>query len=153
RKRASRKDREDSLKRQKLEDDAQKEDLQEYLTIVPEEGMNVEALQTKYPLIDWEIYTEESRVYWKIIIVGDRIEIFSSTEPIDDKDKALWVELKRIFEPDTGLDMFMLVENGYPLTGGLAMLMLVNKLQVDQHSEMADELLQKIFILANRPNE
>ncbi|GJV66095.1 putative reverse transcriptase domain-containing protein [Tanacetum coccineum] len=33
------------------------------------------------------------------------------------------------------------------------MLMLVNKLQVDQHSEMADELLKKIFILANRPRE
>ncbi|GKC74786.1 hypothetical protein Tco_1120669 [Tanacetum coccineum] len=30
---------------------------------VPEEGMNVKALQTKYPLIDWEIYTEDSRVY------------------------------------------------------------------------------------------
>ncbi|GJR48568.1 hypothetical protein Tco_1316671 [Tanacetum coccineum] len=25
----------------------------------PEQGMNVEALQTKYPIIDWEIYTEE----------------------------------------------------------------------------------------------
>ncbi|GJW20582.1 hypothetical protein Tco_0031204 [Tanacetum coccineum] len=36
------------------------------------------------------------------------------------------------------------------MTRGLPMLMLVNKLQVDQHSEMADELLRKIFILANR---
>ncbi|GJZ12114.1 hypothetical protein Tco_0546873 [Tanacetum coccineum] len=51
----------------------------------------------------------------------------------------------------TGLDIFMLVEKDYPLTRGLPMLMLVNKLQVDQHSEMADELLRKIFILANRP--
>ncbi|GJS89146.1 hypothetical protein Tco_0771782 [Tanacetum coccineum] len=210
RKRASGKDSEDSMKRQKLEDDVEKENLQEYMTIVLKEGMNVEALLTKYPLINWEIYTENSRVYWKIIRVGDHTEMyqffdvmlknfdkedlvnlwklvkdrFSSTDPIDDKDKALWVELKRIFEPDTddllelqkhmhdpltwqlyassgihhvftetGLDMFMLVENDYPLTRGLAMLMLVNKLQVDQHSKMADELLQKIFILANRPRE
>ncbi|GJR08311.1 putative reverse transcriptase domain-containing protein [Tanacetum coccineum] len=109
-------------------------------------------------------------------------ERFSSTEPTDDKERALWVELKRLFKPDTddllelqrymhdpltwrlydtcgvhhvstetGLDIFMLVEKDYPLTRGLPMLMLVNKLQVDQHSEMADELLRKIFILANRP--
>ncbi|GKB89129.1 hypothetical protein Tco_0961401, partial [Tanacetum coccineum] len=109
-------------------------------------------------------------------------EIFSSTEPTDDKERALWVELKRLFEPDTNdllelqrymhdpltwrlydtcgvhhvstetrLDIFMLVEKDYPLTRGLPMLMLVNKLQVDQHSEMADELLRKIFILANIP--
>ncbi|GKB04511.1 hypothetical protein Tco_0832654 [Tanacetum coccineum] len=27
--------------------------------------------------------------------------IQSSTEPTDDKERALWVELKRLFEPDT----------------------------------------------------
>ncbi|GJU27450.1 hypothetical protein Tco_1166071 [Tanacetum coccineum] len=127
RKRAGEKQSDQSAKRQKMKDDAEKEDFKEYLNIVPEEGMNVEALQTKYPLIDWEIYTEDSRVYWKIIRVGDHTEIyqffedmlknfdrddlvklwklvkdrFSSTEPNDDKEKALWVELKRLFEPDT----------------------------------------------------
>ncbi|GJX74813.1 hypothetical protein Tco_0313408 [Tanacetum coccineum] len=45
----------------------------------------------------------------------------------------------------------MLVEKDYPMKRGLPMLMLINKLQVDQHSEMADELLRKIFILANKP--
>ncbi|GJR69696.1 hypothetical protein Tco_0015761 [Tanacetum coccineum] len=170
--------------------------------------MNVEALQTKYPIINSEVYTKDSRKYWKIIRVGDHTEVyqffedmlknfnrddlvklwdlvrerFSSTEPTDDKEKALWVKLKRLFEHDTddllelqrymhepltwklydtygvhhvsietGLDIFMLVEKDYPMTRGLPMLMLVNKLQVDQHSEMADELLRKIFILANRP--
>ncbi|GJV84676.1 hypothetical protein Tco_1524574 [Tanacetum coccineum] len=37
------------------------------MIIVPEEGMNVEALQTEYPIIDWKVYTEDSRKYWKII--------------------------------------------------------------------------------------
>ncbi|GJS02395.1 hypothetical protein Tco_0318903 [Tanacetum coccineum] len=100
----------------------------------------------------------------------------------EELERALWVELKRLFEPDTddllelqrymhdpltwrlydtcgvhhvsteiGLDIFMLVEKDYPMTRGLPMMMLVNKLQVDQHSKMADELLRKIFILANRP--
>ncbi|GKD93480.1 hypothetical protein Tco_1373317 [Tanacetum coccineum] len=171
RKRAGEKQSDQSAKRQKIKDDAEKEDFKEYLNIVPKEGMNFKALQTKYPLIDWEIYTEDSRV-------------FSSTEPNDDKERALWVELKRLFELDTndllelqrymhdpltwrlyaacgvhhvstktGLDMFMLVDKDYPLTRGLPMLMLVNKLQANHHSEMADELLNKIFILANRPRQ
>ncbi|GJX18891.1 hypothetical protein Tco_0221568 [Tanacetum coccineum] len=146
-----------------------KEDLKEYLNIVLEEGMNIEALQTKDDRVKlWELVKER----------------FSSTKPTDDKEKALWVELKRLFEPDTddllelqkymhdpltlrlydacgvhhvstkkGLDMFMLVEKDYPLTKGLLMLMLINKLQVDQHSEIADELLRKIFEIANRPRK
>nr|GEW87669.1 hypothetical protein [Tanacetum cinerariifolium] len=39
------------------------------------QGMNVEALQTKYPIIDWEIYTEDTKKYWKIIIVGNHTEM------------------------------------------------------------------------------
>ncbi|GKE25454.1 hypothetical protein Tco_1440838 [Tanacetum coccineum] len=54
---------------------------------------------------------------------------------------------------DRGHDIFMLVEKDYPLTRGLLTLMLCNKLQVDQYLEMADELLRKIFILANRPRQ
>ncbi|GKA02222.1 hypothetical protein Tco_0674887 [Tanacetum coccineum] len=54
---------------------------------------------------------------------------------------------------DRGHDIFMLVEKDYPLTRGILTLMLCNKLQVDQYSEMANELLKKIFILANRPRQ
>nr|GEW12761.1 copia protein [Tanacetum cinerariifolium] len=86
----------------------------------------IEALQVKYPLIDWEIHYEGSRSYWTIIRVGGITEVyqsfkdmlkgfdredldtlwrlvkekFSSSVPIVDKEKALWVELKRLFEPD-----------------------------------------------------
>ncbi|GJT91087.1 putative ribonuclease H-like domain-containing protein [Tanacetum coccineum] len=75
--------------------------------------------------IHWEILTEESRSYWRIIRVGNHTEVyqifkdmlkrfdrddleklwdlvkkkFSSTEPTVDK-KVLWVELKRLFKPD-----------------------------------------------------
>ncbi|GJY37407.1 hypothetical protein Tco_0422785 [Tanacetum coccineum] len=130
RKRAGEKESDQSAKRQKMKDDAEKEDLKEYLDIVPEEGMNVEALQTKEDLVN----------LWKL--VKDR---FSSTEPIDEKDKALCrlyaVSGVHHVSTETSLDMFMLVEKDYPLARGLPMLMLVNKLQVDQHSEMADELL------------
>ncbi|GJR02735.1 hypothetical protein Tco_0525719 [Tanacetum coccineum] len=102
------------------------EDLKEMLEIVPVEETKAEALQVKYPIVDWEIYTEGSRKYWKIIRVGniteayqgfedmlkrfDREDLdtlwslvkerFRAAEPSEDMEKALWVELKRLFEPD-----------------------------------------------------
>ncbi|GJW22165.1 hypothetical protein Tco_0032787 [Tanacetum coccineum] len=41
-----------------------------------------------------------------------------------------------------GHEIFMLVEKDYPLTKGLATLMLYNKIQVDQYSEMANTLMR-----------
>ncbi|GKC26714.1 hypothetical protein Tco_1034008 [Tanacetum coccineum] len=68
--------------------------------VVPVEKVYVEALQVKYPIIDWEVYSEDTRRCWRIII--DLVkERFSTTEPRDDKEKELWVELKRLFEPDS----------------------------------------------------
>nr|GEX09260.1 putative ribonuclease H-like domain-containing protein [Tanacetum cinerariifolium] len=49
------------------------------------------------------------------------------------------------------VDIYMLVEREYPLSRGVLTLMLVVKLMVDQHSEMANELLQKIFMHAEIP--
>ncbi|GJV06488.1 hypothetical protein Tco_1344144 [Tanacetum coccineum] len=112
-------------------------------------------------------------------------DLENDDEPTDDKEITLWVELKRLFEPNTddtqwklqrymhdpltwslyytcgvhhvstekGIDIFMLVEKEYPLSRGVLTLMLVNKLLVDQHSEMANELLRKIFIQAERPRQ
>ncbi|GJW39660.1 putative ribonuclease H-like domain-containing protein [Tanacetum coccineum] len=99
-----------------------------------QERINVEALQTKYPIIDWEIYTEGARKYWKIIRVGNHTEVyqffddmlkafdredlvklwslvkekFTSTEPTEDKEREIWVELKRLFEPDTDDELWKL---------------------------------------------
>ncbi|GKA25637.1 hypothetical protein Tco_0711746 [Tanacetum coccineum] len=101
-------------------DELSQEELQQMMIIVPEQGMNVEALQTKYPIIDWEIYTEGTRKYWKITIVGNHTE--------------------------KGIDIYMLVEKEYPLSRGTLTLMLVAKLLVDQDNEMSRELLRKIFM-------
>nr|GEX20617.1 hypothetical protein [Tanacetum cinerariifolium] len=46
------------------------EDVQNMLEIVLLFKFKVEALQDKYPIIDWEIHSEGSRSYWKIIRVG-----------------------------------------------------------------------------------
>nr|GFD15002.1 hypothetical protein [Tanacetum cinerariifolium] len=99
-------------------------------------------------------------------------EKFISAVPSEDKEKALWVELKRLFEPDTNdvlwklqryihapltwklytnwHDIFMLTEKDYPLSNVVMILMLSGKLQVEEDSEMSRDLVMKIFIEANK---
>ncbi|GJU18381.1 retrovirus-related pol polyprotein from transposon TNT 1-94 [Tanacetum coccineum] len=94
--------------------------------IVPDKGINVEALQTKYPIIVWEVYSEDTMQFWKIIRVENYIEVYQVFEDIlknfdrddlvklwslvqekynssglaKDKEIELWVELKMLFEPN-----------------------------------------------------
>ncbi|GJS47600.1 hypothetical protein Tco_0597721 [Tanacetum coccineum] len=141
------------------------------LEIVPVEEFRVEALQTKYPIIDWEIHTEDSRKYWKIIRVSNITEAyqifedmlkafdkedldtlwslvkekFRSVEPTEDMERALWVELKRLYEPDKEDTLLKLQRYMHdPLTWRF------RRLQVEEDSEMARDLVKKIFIEANR---
>nr|GEX02814.1 hypothetical protein [Tanacetum cinerariifolium] len=111
-------------------------------------------------------------------------EKFSSVVPTVDKEKALWVELKRLFKPDVddviwklqrymhypimwklhsncGVhqvssttrthDMYMLTKKDYPLSNRVMTLMLSTRLQVEEDSEMARDLVMKIFMKANQP--
>ncbi|GJZ41084.1 hypothetical protein Tco_0587970, partial [Tanacetum coccineum] len=158
------------------EKELSQEDLQQMMMVVPMEEVYVEALQDMLKIFD----RDDLVMLWSLVK-----ERFSLTKPTNDKERALWVELKRLFEPNTddtlwklqrymhdplkwrlydtcgvhhvsterGIDIFMLVEKEYPLSKGVLTLMLVNRLLVEQHSEMANELLRKIFIQANRPRQ
>ncbi|GJR26803.1 putative ribonuclease H-like domain-containing protein [Tanacetum coccineum] len=132
--------------------------------------------------------SRESRVYWKIIRVGDHIkayqtsadmlkkfdrddleklwklvkERFNTTVPTNDKEKELYMHDPlhwKLYDScgvhhvstERGHDIFMLVEKDYPLTKALMTVMLSNKLQVEESSEMANELLRKIFYQVNKP--
>nr|GEZ54665.1 leucine-rich repeat protein [Tanacetum cinerariifolium] len=103
----------------------------------------VEALQVKYPLIDWDIHSEGSRSYWKIIRVGGITEAYQSfKDMLKAFDREDLVALH---------DIFMLTEKDYPLSDVVMILMLSAKLQVDEDCEMARDLMMKIFIEANKP--
>ncbi|GJW05739.1 hypothetical protein Tco_1568162 [Tanacetum coccineum] len=109
--------------------------------------MNVEALQTKYPIIYWEIYTEGARKYWKIIRVGNHTEVYQF---FDDMLKAFDREdLVKLWS--LGIYIYMLIEKEYPLSRGTLTQMLVAKLLVEQDNEMSSELLRKIFMQVERP--
>ncbi|GJV71926.1 hypothetical protein Tco_1491921 [Tanacetum coccineum] len=110
-------------------------------------------------------------------------ETMLQEKPAEDMEKALWVELKRLYEPDKddtlwklqrymhdpltwrlysscavhhvsstrGHDIFMLIEKDYPLTTTVIGLTMSRSLQVEEDSEMARELIMKIFKEANKP--
>ncbi|GKA36534.1 hypothetical protein Tco_0723025 [Tanacetum coccineum] len=91
---------EESVKRQKLEDDAKKAEHQLCLEIVPrdDEAVNVESLSTKYLIVDWKTYIlAEDKMYYQIIRVDGREEyykIFSAM--LDDFDRQDVLDLYRL---------------------------------------------------------
>nr|GEV54320.1 hypothetical protein [Tanacetum cinerariifolium] len=154
-----------SAKKMKTSEEVSKEDLKEMMQLVHVEEVYVEALQVKHPIIDWEIHTGGKRDYWKIIRLGGHTAVYqffvdmlkqldredlnqlwilvkgtlSIRQASSDKEKELWVELKRLFEPDfedqLDQEICMLVERDYPLRKGLAIVMICNKLQRDAPAE------------------
>nr|GEX06518.1 hypothetical protein [Tanacetum cinerariifolium] len=102
------------------------EKVKEMIHLVPIEEVYVEALQVKHPIIDWKVHLEGQRSYWKITRLGG-----SSAS----KD----------------IEIFMLLEKDYPLRKGLALVMIFYKLQVENFSQMENELVLKIYKIANSP--
>nr|GEX07135.1 hypothetical protein [Tanacetum cinerariifolium] len=99
--------------------------------------MYVQALQVKHPIIDWKVHIEGQRSYWKIIRLGgssacyqffvdllkhlDREDLnqlwvlvkeYLSIRPASsDKEMELWVELKRLYEPDPKHQLWAQTQN------------------------------------------
>ncbi|GJU27483.1 hypothetical protein Tco_1166104 [Tanacetum coccineum] len=102
--------------RDKEADELSQEELQQMMIIVLDQGMNVKALQTKYPIFDWEIYTEGTRKDDLVMLWSLVKEKFKSIEPTDDKERELRVKLKRLFEPDTDDELWKLQKHIHDLT-------------------------------------
>nr|GEX55792.1 hypothetical protein [Tanacetum cinerariifolium] len=116
----------DSAKKIKTSKEVSEEDLKAMMQLVPVEEVYVEALQVKHLIIDWEIHIEGQRNYWKNIRLGgdtvvyqffvDMLKHFDREDltqlwtlvretlnirlATSDKEKELWVELKRLYELD-----------------------------------------------------
>nr|GEW76888.1 hypothetical protein [Tanacetum cinerariifolium] len=112
-------------------------------------------------------------------------EYLSIRPATSEKEMELWVELKRLYEPDpedqlwtltqnfmhapvewklydlSGVhhvtakdkEILMQVEKDYPLRKGLALVMISYKLQVENYSQMAEDLIRKIYNIANTPRQ
>ncbi|GJS84256.1 putative ribonuclease H-like domain-containing protein [Tanacetum coccineum] len=101
----------ESSKRQKIgagsepaeesKDELSQKQLQQLMIIVPEEGMNI--IRVGNHIEVYHIFEDMLKNFdrddlvklWSLVH-----ERFNSTEPTKDKERELWVELKRLFEPD-----------------------------------------------------
>nr|GEZ23080.1 hypothetical protein [Tanacetum cinerariifolium] len=117
---------EEVIEEAKSTDEIPKEKIKEMMQLIPIEEVYIEALQVKHLIIDWKVHKEGQRSYWKIIRLGgssacyqffvdllkhlDRDDLnqlwilvkeYLSIKPASsDKEMELWVELKRLYEPD-----------------------------------------------------
>nr|GEX84871.1 putative ribonuclease H-like domain-containing protein [Tanacetum cinerariifolium] len=107
-------------------EEVSEEKVKEMMQLVPIEEVYVKALQVKHPIIDWKAYHE---VEWKLY---DSCGVHHVTA----KDK----------------EIYMLVEKDYHLRKGLALVMICYKLQVENYSQMASDLILKIHKIASSPS-
>ncbi|GJV20464.1 hypothetical protein Tco_1369484 [Tanacetum coccineum] len=117
-----------TVKRQKMEEETEKEDLKGYLDIVPREEFaeDVESLSTKYPIVDWKTCVlTENFMYYQIFrgdgssknykVLSEMLEDFDRQDVMDlyrlvkerysasrpeGYDLMLWGDLHTLFEPD-----------------------------------------------------
>ncbi|GJR52542.1 hypothetical protein Tco_1403063 [Tanacetum coccineum] len=95
----------ENVKRQKLEDVAEKEGLKAYLKINPDEdrAVNYEVLAIKYPIVDWESQIIGSDLqgndlsYWKIKRANGSVKYYKFfSEMLEDFDRQDLVDLHRL---------------------------------------------------------
>ncbi|GJW37583.1 hypothetical protein Tco_0060503 [Tanacetum coccineum] len=120
--------RKSTRKRQKMEEDAEKEELKGFLDIIPREEVpiEVESLSTKFPIVDWKTCVlTENFMYYQIFrgdgssknykVLSEMLEDFDrqdveelyrlvkerySTSRPEGYDLMLWGDLHTLFEPD-----------------------------------------------------
>ncbi|GJY19248.1 ribonuclease H-like domain-containing protein [Tanacetum coccineum] len=158
-----------TTKRQKVELEDEKEDLKGYLDIIPREdvAVNVDSLSTKYPIMDWKTYTLSENFMlvkeryssskpegYDLMLWGDLHTLF---EP--DEESEIWMNQNEynliswslcdfcgvhILLMQNGIAIHMLTEKKYPLSQEMISKMLSKRLEVDQESTQAYELLKFI---------
>nr|GEU92374.1 hypothetical protein [Tanacetum cinerariifolium] len=122
----------------KSSEEVLEEKVKEMMQLVPIEGVYVEALQVKHPIIDWKLWElvketlsiRPATIEWKLYDM-------CGVHHVTSKDK----------------EIFMLVEKDYPLRKGLAIVMISYKLQVENYSQMANDLILKIYKIASSPRQ
>ncbi|GKE33830.1 hypothetical protein Tco_1453152, partial [Tanacetum coccineum] len=154
RKRANGKDSEESMKKQKLEDDTEKEDLKDYLDIIPGDdvAIDIESLDTKYPIVDCKTYVlAENFMYYQFFRAegsSKNYNIFS--EMLDDFDRQDG-DLKTLFEPDEEDEVWR-NQQGYNLISwrlydscGIHILLIDNGITIHMMIEKKYPLNQKML--------
>ncbi|GKB82016.1 putative ribonuclease H-like domain-containing protein [Tanacetum coccineum] len=118
---------EESAKKQKLEDDAGKEELQVYLNIVPKEKTDGSVKHYK--------------IFSAMLYDFDRQDVLELYRLVKDRFQIASLDV-HVLLMDTGLVIHMMVEKKYPLSQDILSKMLSRRLEVDHQSEMGYELIR-----------
>ncbi|GJY70512.1 hypothetical protein Tco_0474215 [Tanacetum coccineum] len=97
--------RKSTRKRQKMEEDSEKEELKEFLDIIPREEVpiEVESISTKFPIVDWKSYVLTETFMYYQIFRGD-----GST-----KNYKIFTEMLRDFDRHDVEELYRLVKERY----------------------------------------
>nr|GEZ63079.1 hypothetical protein [Tanacetum cinerariifolium] len=120
----------ESPKKVKTSEEVSEEDLKEMMQLVPVEEVYVEALQGRF----------ESAMG-----VSERNSQHQTSY------NGVKTGVHHVLLRDQ--EIFMMVKREYPLRKGLAIVMISNKLQVENYSQMASDLIRKIHKIANSPRQ
>nr|GEY92805.1 hypothetical protein [Tanacetum cinerariifolium] len=107
-----------------------------------------------------DVSEEDLKAMMQLVLVEELWALVKETlnirQAANEKEKELWVELKRLYDScdvhhvlSKDQEIFMLVEKDYPLRKGLAIMMIRNKLHVENYSQMANDSILKIQQIAN----
>nr|GEV36096.1 hypothetical protein [Tanacetum cinerariifolium]GEV62196.1 hypothetical protein [Tanacetum cinerariifolium] len=107
--------------------------VKEMMHLVLVEEVYVEALQVKHHIIDWKhLDREDLNQLWRLVK-----ETLKNRPPSIEWKLYYSCEVHHVAAKDK--EIFMLLENDYPLRKGLALVMICYKLQVENFSQMANE--------------
>ncbi|GJR11536.1 hypothetical protein Tco_0794188 [Tanacetum coccineum] len=97
--------RKSTRKRQKMEEDSEKEELKEFLDIIPREEVpiEVESISTKFPIMDWKSYVLTETFMYYQVFRGDR----------SSKNYKIFTEMLRDFDRHDVEQLYRLVKERY----------------------------------------
>nr|GEY93384.1 hypothetical protein [Tanacetum cinerariifolium] len=133
----------------KATEEVPEEKVKEMMHLVLVKEIYVESLQVKHPIIDWKVELKrlfESNVEDYLWTHTQNLMHALVEWKLYDTCGVLHVSTK-------DQDIFMLIEKDYPFRKGLAIVMISYKLQVENYSQMANDLIMKIYKIANSPRQ
>nr|GEZ33319.1 hypothetical protein [Tanacetum cinerariifolium] len=141
-----------SAKKMKTSEDVSEEDLKGMMQLVHvEEALVKETLSIK-PVTkdkDNELWVELKRLFGPDF--EDQLWTHTQNLMHDPLDWKLYDTCGVHHVSTKDQEIFILVERDYPLRRGLAIVMICNKIQVENYSHMANDLILKIHNIANSP--
>nr|GEU86964.1 putative ribonuclease H-like domain-containing protein [Tanacetum cinerariifolium] len=139
----------DSSKKLKTSEEVLEEKLKEMMKLTPvEETLNIRPTANDKEM---ELWVELKRLYE--LDVEDQLWTHTQNLMHAPVEWKLYdtCEIHHVTSKDK--EIFMFVEKDYPLRKGLAIVMISYKLQVENYSQMANDLIMKIYKIANCPRQ